>query len=104
MQQAVLPTVKQIISKELKGLGYYKILVRNELSNSLDIVADGNYRSIFLQVKVTPNVKRLPFSKVEITGIKKQALLVNKEPWIAVIKVGTDGELIENIEWKDLSK
>lgn len=102
-----IPTVQQIIKSELKSLGYYKIQVSKEQSDALQIIADGSLRSIFLEVRVTPAAEYKnghTFTKNEITTIKKGAALINKEPWTAVVKIGTDGELIESILWTNLSK
>lgn len=105
--EQTIPSAQQIIKSELRSLGYYKIQVTKEQSDTLQLIADGNLRSIFLQVKITPAVKYQnghTFSKEQITNIKKEASMLNKEPWTAVIKVGTDGELIESILWTNLSK
>lgn len=104
--EQTIPTIQQIIRSELKSLGYYKISVSKEQSNLIEIVADGNLRSIFLQVKVTPVAEYKngsTFSRSEINKIKVGAAQLNKEPWTAVVKIGTDGELIDSIKWTNLS-
>ena len=99
------PTIKDIIRTQLKDLGYYKIDVNKEQADFLEIIADGDLRSIFLQVKVTPvSQHNNYFSKIEIDKIKHGAAAVKKEPWAAVVKIGMDGELIEGIQWTNLSK
>ncbi|GAB2840879.1 hypothetical protein [Ferruginibacter profundus] len=105
--EQTIPSAQQIIKGELKSLGYYKIHVNKEESDALQIVADGNLRSIFLEVRVTPAAEYKnghTFSKQEIALIKKEAEHIKKEPWTAVIKIGTDGSLIESILWTNLSK
>jgi len=88
----------------LKSLGYYKIEIEKQMDNSFVVIADGNLRQIFLDVKVfSYSKKQVKLTSKEKNEIQKQARNSNREPWTAIVKMDKVGESVEKIEWANLS-
>ena len=98
-------SVEKIIRSGLKSLGYFKIIIDELNENSLKILADGDFRSILLEVKISrmPNEPK-SLSRNEINQIKEIATYYRREPWFAKVKIDSEGNLAESIEWTNLSK
>jgi len=99
-----IPSAFEIIRMQLKKLGYFQIDKKKENHNSIDLIADGSMRSIFVQAKVSAEQKPdKVFTKSEIEKIIGEAKSLGKEPWTAIIRIGADGQLIEGIIWTNLA-
>jgi len=100
-----IKSVEGVIRSQLRSLGYFNIEIKEEDERSFNVLADGNLRSIFLFVifyLVSEHFKSL--SQEEIKKVKEHADTVKKEPWAAIMKVNEKGELVDSIQWKNLSK
>lgn len=100
-----LKPLEGVIRSQLRSLGYFHIEIENENERSFSVIADGSFRSIFLFVViclVSEHIKSL--SKEEIVNVKQKAIGVEKEPWTAIMQVNEKGELVDDIQWTNLSK
>ena len=99
--------IESIIRSQLRALGYHSIQIEKEdiKNKSFDVIAEGALRNIFLRVlvrMVSEGFQEL--SPNEIIKIKQEAQSVMKEPWTAILSVNEKGELIDKIQWKNLSR
>ena len=97
--------LESIIRSQLKALGYFSIEIQDEHEKSFNVIADGNFRNIFIKVLIralNEHIKELTSSEIE--AIKRNANTVKKEPWAAIMSVNERGELIDGITWKNLSR
>lgn len=102
MATRTIQITENALSHALKSLGYYNIQFKKH-NGSIDVVADGIMRSIFVCVKVNveaSQIGKLPDAEVE--SIMNKATKAHKEPWIAYVKMDDDGKITEDIKWKNL--
>lgn len=97
--------LESMIRSQLKALGYFSIEIQDEHEKSFNVIADGNFRNVFIKVLVrllSEHIKELNPSEIE--AIKRSANSVKKEPWAAIMSVNEKGELVDGITWKNLSR
>ena len=100
-----IKSFESIIQSQLKSLGYFSIRIQEENEESFNVIADGSFRKIFLRVLVRLVSEHInDLTNDEITVIKRNANTVNKEPWAAIMCVNENGELTDEIHWKNLAK
>ena len=97
--------VEYIMRSTLKPLGYFKIEIDSRNRTHPYFLADGNSRRIIVQVQIGeyPNSPTQP-SEAEIKELKKIAENSNREAWLALIKINSEGELVDTVLWMNLSK
>lgn len=104
MQNENINAVENIIRSWLKSLGYFKIVINEVNETSIKFLADGNLRSIVLDVKIgkSPHEPK-PLSSKEIKKIRQFAMSSYREPWAAKVKINSEGKLANDIEWTNLT-
>lgn len=98
-------SIETTFKNQLKDIGYFNIEIKNEKARSFSVIAEGALRSIFILVifyLVSEHLKDL--TNEEILDIKQNADTFKKEPWAAVMRVNEKGELVDSIQWTNLSR
>ena len=95
-----IKTGEQFVQSALKQNGYYKISINNE--NPV-IEADGDLRKILVYIIVSrSNKKPIDVPKSDLMPFIKHAKEINREFWIATIKINDVNELSDPIQWQQL--
>lgn len=93
-------TGEQLSKDLLKRSGYYHFE-----KNGAHVLADSPMRKVLLITKTVqhPN-KHTPLTKDEISELKERAKNMLREAWVSLVTIDTNGKLVGDIEWINLSK
>lgn len=105
MSQENLAAIEDLLRKSLKSLGYFRIQFVRE-GGPIELLADGEHRDIMLHVKLVGPEQpehHIQLSQTEIRRAQRQAKKMHREPWVAAVKLTTEGTPEKSIEWSNLA-
>jgi hypothetical protein len=104
MDSKVATMGTEIAHTWLKNHGYFKVS-ESRISDHDYIEADGRSRRILVRLMVaeSPNYPNI-LTEDELSEILLNASTIEREPWVAMIQLGSDGQLADDITWLNLGK
>ncbi len=93
---------EQFLINWLQSHGYYR--VERQIGGT-NIEADGSMRKMLVHLIIAqaPHRPNMPQAN-EVRNIKSHAASLYREPWVALMRIDTSGQIVENVQWFNLAK